>query len=394
MALFMDISASYDAANTALRAREAAGLQPDMPFMEPGFLVQANAFYLLMTAVLYQWMKSRSSPIDCFLMKKIMVVYNLSCVCLAGLVVKKFVEAKLQYNYPEQFACNENRVLGEAHALGDQGIKLVSEAVWWFYAQKFFEFADTWFFILRKSFRQVTFLHVFHHCSINIVVGLIGPHVFNGDMYLPIVLNAFVHVLMYGHYLAALLGYRTWWKAWLTKLQLTQFTLIALQSWYGITNQCGSPLFVKAVLLGYMGSMLALFGNFFYQSYVRGKKDAAFGGGVVKRGESGQDTQSFSGRCVVADGEEVEVALPPDFCRQLGRSEEQIYQLTAMGKPMPGLHVVQEAGPDRHSFRLAGGNGVVSFTISAVSTAPPMMPVRQVKPKSCCEWEASGKKID
>merc|ERR1719158_1952987 len=119
----------------------------------------------------------------------------------------------MTYGYPSVFACNENLELGAAQWLTDDGVNLVANAVWWFYAQKFFEFADTWFFILRKSFRQVTFLHVFHHCSINIVVGLIGPHVYNGDMYLPIVLNACVHVLMYGHYLAALIGVKTWWKS-------------------------------------------------------------------------------------------------------------------------------------------------------------------------------------
>ena len=37
-----------------------------------------------------------------------------------------------------------------------------------FYFQKYFEFFDTWFFLLRKSFRQVTFLHLFHHSSITV----------------------------------------------------------------------------------------------------------------------------------------------------------------------------------------------------------------------------------
>ena len=44
-----------------------------------------------------------------------------------------------------------------------------------FYLQKFFEFFDTWFFVLRKSARQVSFLHLFHHSSITIVVGFILP---------------------------------------------------------------------------------------------------------------------------------------------------------------------------------------------------------------------------
>lgn len=34
---------------------------------------------------------------------------------------------------------------------------------WIFYMSKFIELFDTLFFILRKKFNQVTFLHVFHH---------------------------------------------------------------------------------------------------------------------------------------------------------------------------------------------------------------------------------------
>lgn len=39
-----------------------------------------------------------------------------------------------------------------------------------YYAQKFLEYGDTIFFLLRKSFRQVTFLHIYHHVSITLVV--------------------------------------------------------------------------------------------------------------------------------------------------------------------------------------------------------------------------------
>ena len=63
---------------------------------------------------------------------------------------------------------------------------------WVFYAQKYWEFLDTWLFILRKSYRQVTFLHLFHHSSITIVVGSIVRFDFSGDMYLPVLLNAMV----------------------------------------------------------------------------------------------------------------------------------------------------------------------------------------------------------
>merc|ERR1719238_925444 len=127
-----------------------------------------------------------------------------------------------------KFVCNTTITPGDKSDSGNAAF--LAHVFWVFFAQKFWEFLDTWFFLLRMSFRQVTFLHVFHHCSINIVVGLILPFDFNGDMYLPILLNAFVHVLMYSHYLVSAIGLPTPWKPYLTSMLLTQFALIATQS--------------------------------------------------------------------------------------------------------------------------------------------------------------------
>lgn len=41
----------------------------------------------------------------------------------------------------------------------------VAGALWWYFISKGIEYLDTVFFILRKKFSQVTFLHVYHHCS-------------------------------------------------------------------------------------------------------------------------------------------------------------------------------------------------------------------------------------
>ena len=41
----------------------------------------------------------------------------------------------------------------------------IASALWWYYISKGVEFLDTVFFILRKKFNQVSFLHVYHHCT-------------------------------------------------------------------------------------------------------------------------------------------------------------------------------------------------------------------------------------
>ncbi len=39
----------------------------------------------------------------------------------------------------------------------------MASAAWWYYVSKFTEFFDTFFFILRKKFDNVSALHVIHH---------------------------------------------------------------------------------------------------------------------------------------------------------------------------------------------------------------------------------------
>ena len=101
---------------------------------------------------------------------------------------------------------------------------------------------DTIIFILRKSDRQVTFLHVYHHCSVTFVTRTFIVYGKSGDLIVPCKvkmvlalsplsplsslpslspdsvdvkprsfrigmpaawLNAFIHVFMYSHYLCA-----------------------------------------------------------------------------------------------------------------------------------------------------------------------------------------------
>jgi len=253
---------------------------------------------------------------------------------------------------------------------------------WVFYAQKFWEFLDTWFFIMRKSFRQVTFLHVFHHCSINIVVGVILPYEFNGDMYLPILLNAIVHVLMYSHYLVAALGLSTPWKPYLTSMQLLQFVTIAIQSSMSLSrgDTCGSPYWGKLAMVAYMISMLVLFGNFFFHAYVL-KKPTPSSVGVVKTPEPVQATRSHSGRAILDSNGNAIVELPGYFT-----NSSVHYQVTPIGRPMPNLHVSREPTEANCTFALSGGisNATVSWTVTKVVTLL-QRPTEKPRLTTCCD---------
>lgn len=256
------ITDSWAAQEIERRQREIMGLQPELPMTNTEFIVSANLAYFAVTFMLYSFMQKQEKG---FNLKRVIFWYNILCVCLAGAVVVGLARHWFVYGLPK-FVCNEED-------RSEKGRELAF-VYWIFYAQKFIELLDTQFFILRKSFRQVSFLHVFHHSSIIVVVGSIIPHAFSGDMYLPILLNATVHVIMYGYYALTSLGYKFWWKSLLTTMQLIQFVLISTQSfvaWYSGPS-CGTPDYAKAMMMGYMGSMIVLFGQFFVKSYLKKPK--------------------------------------------------------------------------------------------------------------------------
>lgn len=365
---------SYSEQLVLWRSRVAAGKQPYLPGTSWQFLVGANIFYLGFTLLLYKYMGHRGVAFKCKPFKSILLLYNFTCVVLAGYVVWGIMYSARTVQ--RNFVCNQTAIPGEGDDDGHAGF--LAHVFWVFFAQKFWEFLDTWFFLLRMSFRQVTFLHVFHHCSINIVVGVILPFDFNGDMYLPILLNAFVHVLMYSHYLVSAIGLPTPWKPYLTSMQLIQFCLIAVQSsvslYYG--NSCGAPYFAKILMVTYMMSMLVLFGHFFFKSYIM-KTPATSLGGVMKRPEPVQVTKTHCGRATLDSTGLADIVVPASFKGEL------VYQLTPIGVPMPGLHVSREPDAENSSFALAGGepDRQVSWNITMIQT---LFPESAPKPVSCC----------
>jgi len=251
------VTESWATAQLDLAQRVKEGVQPDLPYTDFNTVLGMNIMYLTVIAILYIIMSNRKEG---FKLKGFMIVYNAICVFLAGYCVVGIIKYKLKH--PGSLNCNTLQF--------DADGKQLAWVYWVFYAQKYWEFIDTWIFLLRKSFRQVSFLHVFHHSSVTIIFATCIPYDFNGDLFLPILLNGTVHVLMYSHYLLTALGVKSWWRTYLTSLQLGQFCLIAYQNINAWIKgpQCGAPDFEKYMVTLYMGSMLFLFGNFFIHRYI------------------------------------------------------------------------------------------------------------------------------
>jgi elongation of very long chain fatty acids protein 4 len=72
----------------------------------------------------------------------------------------------------------------------------MGELLWLFYISKVLDFMDTFFIISKRSWKQLSFLHVYHHFTIFLFYWLNLHTNYDGDIYLTIVLNGFIHSIM------------------------------------------------------------------------------------------------------------------------------------------------------------------------------------------------------
>jgi len=155
----------------------------------------------------------------------------------------------------------------------------MASASWWYFISKILEIFDTVFFVLRKKFNQVSFLHVYHHTTV-IFFGWIGAKsITGGQAFFVSMLNSFVHVIMYSYYFLSSFGPHMqkylWWKKYVTKIQLTQFFAIIVHSVVNQSVECSFPRLYNYVSFYLMSSYIVLFFNFYFQSYLKKKKPLA-----------------------------------------------------------------------------------------------------------------------
>jgi GNS1/SUR4 family len=158
----------------------------------------------------------------------------------------------------------------------------LANLLWLFYISKIWDFWDTIFIVLGKKWRQLSFLHVYHHLTIFMFYWLNSHVNYDGDIYLTIVLNGFIHTVMYTYYFVCMhtkdpatgKSLPVWWKSSLTSLQLVQFVTMMSQGVYLLATRCkNTSLRVVATYVVYILSLFILFAQFFMQSYVKPKKN-------------------------------------------------------------------------------------------------------------------------
>ena len=148
--------------------------------------------------------------------------------------------------------------------------------------------------VLKKNFRQISFLHVYHHVTIFLIWWFIiyaypcgdceifffffffsgrdSPPIslFHSPAYFSASQNSFVHVVMYSYYLMSMLKIPTPWKKVITYVQMLQFVLNVGQAAYYLYWLKQEPALPMRILLVYCISLLILFNN-----YLQGQKREA-----------------------------------------------------------------------------------------------------------------------
>lgn len=66
--------------------------------------------------------------------------------------------------------------------------------IWLFYFSKIMEFVDTMIMVVKKNNRQISFLHVYHHCSIFTIWWLVTFVAPNGEGKSIVVRSRFIGV--------------------------------------------------------------------------------------------------------------------------------------------------------------------------------------------------------
>jgi hypothetical protein len=196
----------------------------------------------------------------------ILFVYNFGLVLLSLYMFEEIIAGVIQSNY--NWSCGELKYTKAEMRL--------TNALWWYFFSKAIEFLDTFWMVIRKNFRQITFLHVFHHSSMLVIWWFVISFAPGGQAFFGAALNCLVHVVMYLYYSLAVypsLKKYLWWKKYITQFQLIQFVITLTQTLIGLyktyTGQCNFPYWPQILLTVYMFMMLGLFSNFYLHEYIK-----------------------------------------------------------------------------------------------------------------------------
>ncbi|XP_074648260.1 very long chain fatty acid elongase 4-like [Tubulanus polymorphus] len=220
-----------------------------------------SSLYILVSICGPRFMKNRK-PLN---LKALIIPYNFALVGLSSFIFYEILATAIKANY--SLRCEPVDYSNNPLALR------MANATWWFFFSKFIELFDTIFMILRGKTNQLSFLHVYHHSTIIPNYWLAVRFAPGGQAFFAMLLNSFVHVLMYTYYGLSALGPEMrkylWWKKYMTRIQLVQFCLFFTHGAYNyFLTDCDFPAGLNLLVLVYSTSLIVLFMNFYIREYI------------------------------------------------------------------------------------------------------------------------------
>eukprot|EP01029_Cantina_marsupialis_P027839 TRINITY_DN774074_c0_g1_i1.p1 TRINITY_DN774074_c0_g1~~TRINITY_DN774074_c0_g1_i1.p1 ORF type:complete len:273 (-),score=48.54 TRINITY_DN774074_c0_g1_i1:253-1071(-) len=225
-----------------------------VPLWEP--IVGVVIYFLVNKLLTGHRISDKTARIFSIVHNIILIVFSASCVIGTALVLAN----NWEWNKIFDDECHHMMDNTYAYFLG-----------YLFYISKFYEFFDTWLIILKG--KKPSFLQTFHHAGTAWSMACM-MHFRSEGLWTCIILNCFVHTIMYTYYLLTVFGIRPWWKKYITMMQIVQFCVGTL---------VGVPLFMKSCSWDYDNGLfgalshiqcqlfvfvlLFLFTAFFKQSY-------------------------------------------------------------------------------------------------------------------------------
>lgn len=166
---------------------------------------------------------------------------------------------------------------------------------WCFLLLRMFEFVETIFFILRKKDNQASFLHVYHHITVVLLMWVYitfdtgkkfisnkfshfftDYHSFLTELMAiyNASINSFVHIVMYTYYFLSsfksIKNAVNIAKPVITIVQLVQFVMILGHCVIAILPGCGYSIFFHLQIAN-LCMLIILFGHFFIKNYLSKK---------------------------------------------------------------------------------------------------------------------------
>ncbi|KAF5298126.1 hypothetical protein FQA39_LY02550 [Lamprigera yunnana] len=204
--------------------------------------------------------------------------YKINKLLVAFNAAQIIVCAYLVYMYSRRVLFEYNHFCEPIDYSNSERATEIVKFTYYYHLLKLVDLFDTVFFVLRKKYSQITFLHVYHHAGMCILTWVGTKYLAGGHGIFIGVINSLVHVVMYSYYLLTSWDEKyknsVWWKKYLTQLQIFQFLLITLHlSQVLFQPNCNYPRWIVFVLIPQNVLMVILFTNFYIHEYVKKKEE-------------------------------------------------------------------------------------------------------------------------